>query len=223
MGLVEIRIGDGRKSHVITEASRAFLQANGKTVETLFARDWSKEADASGDAIRAGMHAIKSALRDLLDSGEAGKELHAVIGQVLQDAAMAIRAKSGAKPQTQQGRRNAPARDQTESTPIEKIITRHRFKIRRRTLTVRNKSRLTPKMIRLVLTGEDLADFNSLAPDDHIKLFFEIGGDKPEMRDYTPRAFDPAARTLTLDFRSSPRWGPDAKSTTDVGFEAFGQ
>ncbi|MDQ2067864.1 siderophore-interacting protein [Xinfangfangia sp. CPCC 101601] len=83
---------------------------------------------------------------------------------------------------------------------MEPIITRHRFDIRRRTLTLREKTWITPSMIRLVLEGDDLADFTSLAPDDHIKLFFETGAEKPQMRDYTPRAFDPEACTLTLDF-----------------------
>lgn len=83
---------------------------------------------------------------------------------------------------------------------MDQIITRHRFEIRRRLLTVLSVEYLTPHMIRFVLTGEDLADFASLAPDDHVKLLFETGGEKPEMRDYTPRAFDAAARRLTIDF-----------------------
>lgn len=83
---------------------------------------------------------------------------------------------------------------------MDQIVTRHRFDVRRRTLTVVQASRLTPHMIRIVLSGPDLADFTSLAPDDHIKLLFETGGDTPEMREYTPRAFDQAARRLTIDF-----------------------
>lgn len=81
---------------------------------------------------------------------------------------------------------------------MDQIITRHRFDTRRRTLTVADKRWLTPHMIRIVLTGEDLAGFTSLAPDDHIKLFFDTGAEAPQMRDYTPRAFDETS--LTLDF-----------------------
>lgn len=79
------------------------------------------------------------------------------------------------------------------------IITRHRHETRRRLLTVRQVARLTPSMIRVVLGGEQLEGFVSLAPDDHIKLFLP-GDGAPVSRDYTPRLFDPKAQTLTLDF-----------------------
>lgn len=83
---------------------------------------------------------------------------------------------------------------------MDQIITRHRHELKRRVLTVTNTHRITPNMIRITLQSDDLGDFVSLGPDDHVKLFFQGDGDKPEMRDYTPRAFDTAARTLTLDF-----------------------
>lgn len=83
---------------------------------------------------------------------------------------------------------------------MEQIITRHRHELKRRALTVVEAVRLSPHMIRIVFTGEDLADFTSLAPDDHIKLLIPTGGPAPEMRDYTPRAWDRAARRLTVDF-----------------------
>jgi NADPH-dependent ferric siderophore reductase len=89
-----------------------------------------------------------------------------------------------------------------------------------RLLQVREVSRLTPKMVRVVLGGEALAGFVSAAHDDHVKLFFpQPGHDKPVLptptpngpvypegaarpaaRDYTPRRYDPAANTLTIDF-----------------------
>ena len=75
-----------------------------------------------------------------------------------------------------------------------------RHDLKRRALTVASVERLTPHMIRIVAAGEDLADFPSLAPDDHVKLFVPNGGEEPARRDYTPRAFDREARTLTLDF-----------------------
>lgn len=78
---------------------------------------------------------------------------------------------------------------------MDPIITRHRHAVRRRTLTVRDVARLTPHMIRVEMEGEDLADFVSLAPDDHVKLILS-----DVMRDYTPRAFDPVARRLVVDF-----------------------
>lgn len=99
---------------------------------------------------------------------------------------------------------------------MEQIITRHRFEIRRRNLTVSEKTYLTPHMIRLTLTGEDLADFQSLGADDHVKLIFDTGAEKPEMRDYTPRSFDAATRRLVLDFAvheagPATQWAIDAQ------------
>lgn len=79
---------------------------------------------------------------------------------------------------------------------------------------------LSPRMRRIVLGGDDLADFSTAAPDDHVKLFFAAPGqDKPTLptmgpggralpagaacpiaRDYTPRRFDAASGTLTIEF-----------------------
>lgn len=86
---------------------------------------------------------------------------------------------------------------------------RVRFDTRRRDLTVTAIHDLSPHMRRITLTG-DMEGFQSLGFDDHVKLLFPDpetgvitlpGGDaKPIARDYTPRAFDVAAGTLTLDF-----------------------
>ncbi len=61
-----------------------------------------------------------------------------------------------------------------------------------------------------------MADFPSLSPDDHVKLFVPVPGGEMEMRDYTPRRFDTAARSLTLDFAvhdagPATRWALEAK------------
>ncbi|WP_313348239.1 siderophore-interacting protein [Paracoccus sp. (in: a-proteobacteria)] len=85
-------------------------------------------------------------------------------------------------------------------TDSEAIITRHRHEVKRRMLTVREVTSLTPHMLRILLEGDNLADFVSLGFDDHIKLLFPGSDDKPTMREYTPRAFDTTAGTLTLDF-----------------------
>lgn len=80
--------------------------------------------------------------------------------------------------------------------------TRMRQEPKRRTLTVVALLDITPRMRRIVFTSPELADFSSPGPDDHIKVFLpdpsEPGG--MAMRDYTPRAFDPVARTLVIDF-----------------------
>lgn len=94
---------------------------------------------------------------------------------------------------------------------------RHDLKFRR--VNVASVSRISRSMLRIVLHGDDLSDFKSAGFDDHVKVFFpdevtgqiavptmgEQGlqfpeGKKPVMRDYTPRAFDLSAKTLTIDF-----------------------
>ena len=96
---------------------------------------------------------------------------------------------------------------------------RVRHPLKFRVLTVAEISHISQHMLRIVFQGEDLADFNSAGFDDHVKVFFpqqpgdalvlpsmtENGlsfpeGHKPLMRDYTPRFFDTAAKTLTIDF-----------------------
>lgn len=78
---------------------------------------------------------------------------------------------------------------------------------------------ITPSMRRVIFGGEELAGFSSAAADDHVKLFFPVNGEplprptmgadglqfpegaaRPPLRDYTPRHFDAAARTLAIDF-----------------------
>lgn len=79
-------------------------------------------------------------------------------------------------------------------------ITRLRQELKQRQVMVKETIRLTPNMLRIVFTGDDLADFESPAPDNHVKLFFPMPNGDIEKRDYTPRAFNNAARTLTIDF-----------------------
>lgn len=79
-------------------------------------------------------------------------------------------------------------------------IERIRHDIRRRQLTVTATRQLSPHMLRIELTSPDLADFVSAGVDDHIKLFFQTAEGETVMRDFTPRAFDNEACTLTLDF-----------------------
>jgi len=88
----------------------------------------------------------------------------------------------------------------TSSPQATPIVERVRHELKRRTLTIARTERLSPSMLRLHLTGEDLADFSSLAPDDHIKIFIPNPDGDPIMRDYTPRRFDNAARSLIVDF-----------------------
>ena len=83
---------------------------------------------------------------------------------------------------------------------MEHSITRLRHELKRRQISVKEAHYITPNMLRIVFTGEALADFTSPGPDDHVKLFFPTPNGDSEGRDYTPRAFDNEAQTLTIDF-----------------------
>lgn len=108
---------------------------------------------------------------------------------------------------------------QTQQT-TDRVARRVRHEVKRRLLEVRDARPLTPKMLRVVLGGDDLTGFVSAAHDDHVKLFFPPPGEEkpamptltpngpvypegvpqPAARDYTPRHYDAAANTLTIDF-----------------------
>jgi len=96
---------------------------------------------------------------------------------------------------------------------------RIRHALKMRLLQVSRVTRLTPHMVRITVTGDDLAGFVSASPDDHVKLFFPLpdgsintptlGPDGPVFpegvtpsptRDYTPRHYDADANELDLDF-----------------------
>lgn len=82
---------------------------------------------------------------------------------------------------------------------------RFRHETRRRNLTVARVETLAPKMMRVVLRGEELEGFTSLGFDDHVKLFFsgdeDSRADSPAaVRDFTPRWYDAEAGELWIDF-----------------------
>ena len=78
-------------------------------------------------------------------------------------------------------------------------VMRVRHETRRRQLTVRAIEDITPRMRRITCSADTMEGFVSLAPDDHIKLFFP-GDAGPQMRDFTPRRFDVDAGMLEIDF-----------------------
>lgn len=99
-----------------------------------------------------------------------------------------------------------------------------------RLLQVSRSTRVTPKMIRVTLTGEELAGFPGEGPDRRIKMFFPVEGQdrpavprastggpvwpagepRPTIRTYTVRRFDPAAGELDVDFVLHDGYGPAA-------------
>jgi NADPH-dependent ferric siderophore reductase len=93
---------------------------------------------------------------------------------------------------------------QTDASPASGALhqlrrVRHET-VRRRLLTVFAVDPITPRMRRIHFRSPELADFTSLSPDDHVKLFFPGAGGEPAMRDFTPRRFDNAAESLVIDF-----------------------
>ncbi|MFT9016159.1 MAG: siderophore-interacting protein [Acetobacter sp.] len=96
---------------------------------------------------------------------------------------------------------------------------RVRYPLRFRMIQVARIEPVSPRMRRIIFTGDDLDGFTSGAADDHVKLFFPLPGtDTPHlptlvdgkpvhdpsapviMRDYTPRAFNPQTRELAIEF-----------------------
>ncbi|WP_336760488.1 siderophore-interacting protein [Asaia sp. VD9] len=122
------------------------------------------------------------------------------------------------------------------------IPTKIRHALRLRLITVAQVIPLSSSMQRIVFTGEDLKDFTTAGPDDHVKLFFPQPGEtypilpdfRPEAgrealrdtriiaRDYTPRRFDPEDGTLIIDFvlheeGPATRWAAAAKPGQQLG------
>ncbi len=82
----------------------------------------------------------------------------------------------------------------------QRRIQRVRHELKRRELTVTAIERLSPHYVAITFGGESLADFASDSFDDHLKFIVDTGAEQPAMRDYTPRRFDRAARTLVIEF-----------------------
>lgn len=96
---------------------------------------------------------------------------------------------------------------------------RVRYETRTRRVEVRRVERVTSGYVRIVLGGDELDGFQSLGAQDHLKLMLPNVGQtepvfpvvtpegsqypqdvaRPIMRDYTPRAFDPATNELTIE------------------------
>jgi NADPH-dependent ferric siderophore reductase len=83
---------------------------------------------------------------------------------------------------------------------VAPTIERMRLQPVRRNLTIRTVESIAPHMRRIVAAGDELVGFHSPSPDDHIKVFFSTANGNTEMRDYTPRRYDPVAQTLAIDF-----------------------
>ncbi|MDN5749718.1 MAG: siderophore-interacting protein [Pseudonocardia sp.] len=105
-----------------------------------------------------------------------------------------------------------------------------------RLLQVRRSERITPRMIRVTLGGDELAGFSGDGPDRRIKMFFPVPGQdrpavpraasggpvwpagevRPAIRTYTVRRFDPGAGELDVDFVLHEGHGPAAAWARDA-------
>ncbi|MFC4004320.1 siderophore-interacting protein [Prauserella oleivorans] len=113
-----------------------------------------------------------------------------------------------------------------------------------RTVEVTAVRRLTPHLTRITFTGEDLRDFVSAAPDQYVKVFFPLPGQRfpqlppplespdttswyrtylampdgirPPMRTYTVRAHRPHALEIDIDFVLHPDSGPASAWATQA-------
>lgn len=120
-------------------------------------------------------------------------------------------------------------------------LNRVRHPLRYRRGVVERAEPLTRRVRRIVVAGEELDGFVSPGFDDHVKLFFPdetgalpapiVGPDRltfpdgvvpPPGRDFTPRRFDAARRTLTFDMGvhgdgPAARWAARAEAGVPVG------
>jgi NADPH-dependent ferric siderophore reductase len=127
------------------------------------------------------------------------------------------------------------------TTRSDLSVTRVRHPLKFRLLQVKRIEAVTPYLLRVTLTGDDLHDFASASFDDHVKVFFPASGeDKPAMptagpdgpvfaegqrpvaRDFTPKRFDRDARELDLEFAMheagpAATWAAQAKPGQYLG------
>ena len=88
-------------------------------------------------------------------------------------------------------------------------------------VTVADKKRLSPNMMRLMLQGDSLKDFPTGYEGGYIKLVFPGGLERPVVRSYTVREFSADTRVITIDMVAHGDTGPAATwaSNTSIGDE----
>lgn len=86
-------------------------------------------------------------------------------------------------------------------------VQRVRHELKRRELRLVGRETPSPGFVALTFADASLHDFRSDGFDDHVKLLLPQADGSLVKRDYTPRRFDTAAGTLTLEFALHDR-GP---------------
>ncbi|HEY9279191.1 MAG TPA: siderophore-interacting protein [Eoetvoesiella sp.] len=97
-------------------------------------------------------------------------------------------------------------------------VQRLRHPIKARLLRVDRINQITPRLVNVTFSGDDLTGFTSSSFDDHIKVFIPRNGvtvvpeagpnglvfpddvERPLARDYTPRRYDSANNVLDIEF-----------------------
>ncbi|MEH6517127.1 MAG: siderophore-interacting protein [Halioglobus sp.] len=97
-----------------------------------------------------------------------------------------------------------------------------------RQLQVVRKETLTPNMLRITLGGEDMAGFPEGRESANFKLLIPDGSEKPLVRTYTVRNYDPAAGEVDVDFvlhtdhGPASHWAEHAQPGDPIGFAGPG-
>ncbi len=127
-------------------------------------------------------------------------------------------------------------------TDIASRKRRVRFDLQPRLVTVTAVEDITPTYRRITFTGDDLATFQSLSPQDHIKvalpepdatspnlpeqgpdgLHYPEGRKRPDLRDYTPLRYSQEDKELVVDFvlhgdGPASNWAARAEAGHQVG------
>jgi NADPH-dependent ferric siderophore reductase len=87
-----------------------------------------------------------------------------------------------------------------ETTSTAPLVQRVRHELKLRELDVAHIEPLGPGFVAITFTGAALADFTSLSFDDHVKFMLPGADGEQIRRDYTPRRYSRADRTLTIEF-----------------------
>ncbi len=88
---------------------------------------------------------------------------------------------------------------------------------RLREVVVKDKTALSPNMNRIVLAGDDLADFPAGMEGGYIKLVFpQEDAAKPTVRSYSIRSFEQESREVTIDMVAHGDTGPAASWANHV-------
>lgn len=111
-----------------------------------------------------------------------------------------------------------------DDVKIPPTIQKLRLDTVRRKLTVAEKMYVSPNMIRLTLSGDELEGFWSPGFDDNIKVFVPDQNGATVMRSYTPRHYDAVSKELVVDFAvheagPATRWALDVEpgETAEIG------